>query len=66
MQKYQSDHGWQTKLMPDSRALVQLGLGPDYSSAINAKNANFTAPQPASSVIPAQTAGFVEGSGVHQ
>ncbi len=38
MQKYQADHGWQTKLMPDSRALKNLGLGPDYSGAINAKD----------------------------
>jgi peptidoglycan hydrolase-like protein with peptidoglycan-binding domain len=30
MQKYQSDHGWQTKLTPDSRALISLGLGPDH------------------------------------
>ena len=37
MQKYQADHGWQTKLMPDSRALKKLGLGPDYSGAINAQ-----------------------------
>jgi hypothetical protein len=28
MQKYQADHGWQTKLTPDSRALIKLGLGP--------------------------------------
>lgn len=28
MQKYQSDSGWQTKIMPDSRALIKLGLGP--------------------------------------
>lgn len=27
MQKYQSDHGWQTKLTPDSRAIIKLGLG---------------------------------------
>ncbi len=30
MQKYQSDQGWQTRLLPDSRALKKLGLGPDY------------------------------------
>jgi peptidoglycan hydrolase-like protein with peptidoglycan-binding domain len=66
MQKYQADHGWQTKLMPDSRALVKLGLGPDYSSAINARDANFAAPQPASSVIPAQSAGFAEASRISQ
>jgi hypothetical protein len=28
MQKLQGDHGWQTKLTPDSRALIELGLGP--------------------------------------
>lgn len=34
MRKYQADHGWQTKLTPDSRALIALGLGPDHSDAI--------------------------------
>jgi peptidoglycan hydrolase-like protein with peptidoglycan-binding domain len=28
MQKLQSDNGWQTKITPDSRALIKLGLGP--------------------------------------
>jgi peptidoglycan hydrolase-like protein with peptidoglycan-binding domain len=28
MQKLQSDNGWQTKIVPDSRALIKLGLGP--------------------------------------
>jgi len=66
MQKYQGDHGWQTKLMPDSRALLKLGLGPDYSSAINAKDSNFT-PQPNSNDPPAQRSpGFVAASGVKQ
>jgi peptidoglycan hydrolase-like protein with peptidoglycan-binding domain len=31
MVKYQSDNGWQNKVTPDSRALIKLGLGPDYS-----------------------------------
>lgn len=31
MLKYQSDNGWQSKVTPDSRALIKLGLGPDYS-----------------------------------
>ena len=37
MQRYQSDHGWQTKLMPDSRAIIKLGLGPhiDAESSIS-------------------------------
>jgi peptidoglycan hydrolase-like protein with peptidoglycan-binding domain len=64
MQKYQADNGWQTKLMPDSRAIMKLGLGPDYSNAINAKNSSFAAPPPASSIPPVQTAGFAAASGV--
>lgn len=28
MQKLQSDNGWQTKVTPDARALIKLGLGP--------------------------------------
>ncbi len=27
MQKLQGDNGWQTKIVPDSRALIKLGLG---------------------------------------
>src|SRR5271170_2675422 len=32
MQKFQSDNGWQTKLIPDSRAIIKLGLGPTQDS----------------------------------
>jgi hypothetical protein len=32
--KYQGDHGWQTKVVPDSRALIKLGLGPNYSAEL--------------------------------
>lgn len=58
MQKFQADQGWQTKLMPDSRALKKLGLGPDYSTAINAKTASFDPPPPASTIPPEQATGF--------
>jgi len=64
MQKYQADQGWQTKLMPDARALKKLGLGPNYSNAINAKNATFTEPPPISTIPPAVTAGFATAAGV--
>ncbi len=47
MQKFQADQGWQTKLMPDSRAIKKLGLGPDYSNAINASGSSFAEPKPA-------------------
>ena len=32
LQKLQADNGWQTKITPDSRALIKLGLGPNESS----------------------------------
>jgi hypothetical protein len=64
MQKYQADNGWQTKLMPDSRARKKLGLGPDYSNAINAKSSSFVAPPPATAIPPIQAAGFAEAAGI--
>jgi hypothetical protein len=66
MQKYQADQGWQTRIMPDSRALKKLGLGPDYSNAINAKNSSFAAPPSSGSVPTDQAAGFAVASGVNQ
>lgn len=66
MQKYQADQGWQTRLMPDSRALKKLGLGPDYSEAINAKTASFSDPPPISTIPTAQATGFTEASGANQ
>lgn len=32
MVKLQGDNGWQTKIVPDSRALIKLGLGPGDKS----------------------------------
>jgi len=66
MQKYQADQGWQTKLMPDARALKKLGLGPDYSNAINAKNSSFVPPPSAGTTPPDQAAGFADAAGVNR
>ena len=33
--KYQADHGWQSKVVPDSRALIKLGLGPSREGLLN-------------------------------
>jgi hypothetical protein len=53
--------------MPDSRALVKLGLGPDYSTAINAKDvASAPATPPAGAVPSSQTAGFAAAAGVNR
>jgi len=38
MRKMQADNGWQTKITPDSRALIKLGLGPDHSTDLGAVN----------------------------
>jgi hypothetical protein len=66
MMKYQADQGWQTKLTPDSRALKKLGLGPDYSNAINANNATFADPPPVSTIPPVVADGFAEAAGVNR
>jgi len=49
MQKFQADHGWQSKVTPDSRALIKLGLGPDYSE----KNLMLFVPKPAADPVAA-------------
>jgi peptidoglycan hydrolase-like protein with peptidoglycan-binding domain len=47
MQKYQAAHGWQTKLTPDSRALISLGLGPSTASGPQILPANtYSSPSP--------------------
>jgi hypothetical protein len=44
MQRYQADHGWQSKQVPDSRALIKLGLGPDHEHLLNPETAMTTQP----------------------
>jgi peptidoglycan hydrolase-like protein with peptidoglycan-binding domain len=44
LQKYQSDHGWQTRVVPDSRALISLGLGPDHDHLLNPETAMTSSP----------------------
>jgi hypothetical protein len=44
MIRYQAANGWQTKLTPDSRALIKLGLGPDHKGLLNPETANIPSP----------------------
>ncbi len=37
--RYQGANGWQTKVLPDSRAIIKLGLGPDHSQVLNPQTA---------------------------
>ena len=46
MRNYQADHGWQTKLMPDARALIKLGLGPKVDEARVQNAKKIKQPQP--------------------
>jgi hypothetical protein len=53
MQKYQADNGWQTRLTPDSRALIKLGLGPNGTSGMDAAKAVQQAPETSPAGTPA-------------
>jgi hypothetical protein len=44
MRRYQADHGWQSKEVPDSRALIKLGLGPSKDHLLNPDSAMTTGP----------------------
>lgn len=44
MRRYQADHGWQSKTVPDSRALIKLGLGPSHDHLLNPDSAMTTQP----------------------
>ena len=44
MRKYQADNGWQSKTVPDSRALIKLGLGPSNDHLLNPESAMTSTP----------------------
>ena len=53
MRRYQADHGWQSKTVPDSRALIKLGLGPSKDHLLNPDSAMTTVPDaPKSQAMP--------------
>ena len=45
MQRFQADNGWQSKVVPDSRALIKLGLGPDHEHLLNPESAMTSQPE---------------------
>ena len=45
MQRYQADNGWQSKSVPDSRALIKLGLGPNHDHLLNPESAMTSLPE---------------------
>jgi hypothetical protein len=56
MEKFQQDNGWQAKVVPDSRAIIKLGLGPSNEGLINPDTA-----ATAMSAAPALPAGKNSG-----
>lgn len=52
MMRFQGDNGWQTKVVPDSRALIKLGLGPNHENALN-RESSVLKPAPVLSSAPA-------------
>ena len=53
MVRYQAQNGWQSKTVPDARALIKLGLGPDHEHLLNPESAMTTAQPP--HTLPART-----------
>ena len=61
LRKFQADNGWQNKTVPDSRALIKLGLGPSHDHLLNPESAMTSIPDtPAAPALPASGA---EGKG---
>jgi peptidoglycan hydrolase-like protein with peptidoglycan-binding domain len=44
MTRFQEANGWQSKVTPDSRALIKLGLGPDHKNLLNPDTAVIASP----------------------
>jgi len=60
MLKFQADNGWQTKITPDSRALIKLGLGPDHKGLLNPETANIPSPHELGVDSPTQPGGAAD------
>ncbi len=60
MLRYQAANGWQTKITPDSRALIKLGLGPDHKGLLNPETANIPSPHELGVDNPTQPGGAAD------
>ena len=55
LRKFQADNGWQNKTVPDSRALIKLGLGPSHDHLLNPESAMTTTPDTPTPTAPPTT-----------
>lgn len=61
LRKFQADNGWQNKTVPDSRALIKLGLGPSHDHLLNPESAMTTVPEASSPTASNGTATHSSG-----
>ena len=54
LRRLQGGQGWQTKVVPDSRALIKLGLGPDHDHLLNPESAMTSLPVTQPAAEPAE------------
>ncbi len=58
LRRFQAANGWQNKTVPDSRALIKLGLGPSHDHLLNPESAMTTTPDaPRTTTAPAPSRG---------
>ncbi len=62
MTRFQADQGWQTKLTPDSRALIKLGLGPNNDASKTTFGSQASLPVSSNVGQPAMGANALLGS----
>ena len=48
--RLQGENNWQTKVVPDSRALIKLGLGPSAQNLLNPESAAIASAQPSGNI----------------
>ena len=58
--RFQEANGWQTKSVPDSRALIKLGLGPDKKGLLNPDTAVVMSPHELGTPHDAQPGGSAQ------
>jgi hypothetical protein len=57
LRRYQAANGWQSKVVPDARALIKLGLGPSNDKLLNPESAMTSQVEKARSGAPPAASG---------
>jgi len=65
LHRYQSDQGWQSKSIPDSRALIRLGLGPDHEHLLNPDSAMTMTAEPTTAHVASRSSTSAKASSAH-